>query len=171
MVGLGATDCWCRVGSEVVLLEKGCGKSSGALTTIACREACVMPKPMLKLKHGNGVPRTITSIFQAQACKGIHQLADCTPSLKHIGYVIATGAVQVWWLAVHCGPYRSGGTPSHELRFLTCLPFAEICAYSCLNTISIFFGIPVAKLVLFVQGVTHALWGYEVATTLQESKE
>ena len=114
-----------------------------------------MPKSMLKLKHGKGVPRTITSIFQAQACKGIHQLADWTPSLKHIGYVIATGAVQVWWLAVHCGPYRSGGTPSHELRFLTCLPFAEICAFP----------------VLFVQDVTHAPWGYEVATTLQESKE
>ena len=130
-----------------------------------------MPKPMLKMKDGKGVPRTITSSLQAQACKGIHQLADWTPYLKPIGYVIATGAVQVWWLAVHCGPYRSGGTPSHELRFLPCLPFAEICAYSRLNTIMTFFGIAVAKLVLFVQDVTHAPWGYEVATTLQESKE
>ena len=64
-----------------------------------------MPKPLLKLKHGKGVPRTITSIIQAQACKGTHQLADWTPYWKPIGYVIATGAVQVRWLAVHRGPY------------------------------------------------------------------
>ena len=63
-----------------------------------------MLKPMLKLKRGKGAPRTIT-IFQAQACKAIHQLADWTPYLKPVGYVIATGAVQDWWLAVHCGPY------------------------------------------------------------------
>ena len=104
MVGLGTTDCrwdW-RIASVF------CVQLFGDCYAWLCRvgSEVVLEKRLWEIKlstddDGKGVPRTITSIFQAQACKGIHRLADWTPYLKPIGYVAATGAVQVRWLAVH----------------------------------------------------------------------